>query len=71
MSKRDKTDLYFWIFVAVLLAFLGAFFAFLAWGVHAACDKVCEANGDRSHFVRFDGCYCEDDWGLYNPKKRQ
>lgn len=43
-------------------------FAFGRWSCGTVeCRDVCEANGHESTWTFTQGCFCQDDGGLYNP----
>jgi hypothetical protein len=54
--------------VLFVVLVLGPFFGLVLWGNHSACQRICEANGDENGWDYWAGCYCKDEFGLYNPK---
>lgn len=51
-------------FALVLFAVLAP----LAWCTLEECGDLCKRNGDERNWTFTQGCYCEDEQGVYNPK---
>jgi len=54
-----------WIVLVVLILMLGP-----AWSCNE-CHSVCAGQKAKGNYTFTQGCFCEDEDGLYNPKDQR